>query len=257
MIENVRSIIVFTFREHFRNRIYLSLILFGFILLVGGLVISALAMEQRGRMMLNLGFTAIEFMGLMTVVFVTVNLILAEIDTRTIYLILSRPVPRWQYILSRFAGTWLAIVLSMAIMAGVHVLLLLPYAGVISAQAYALAWVCAILKLALVGSLALALSLFSTSAPTAMTFTMFLWALGHFSQEIRFLGQKSSYTAVQALAELTYHITPNFSYFNYRDFFYAAQPPGMDWAVALLVYAVSYTGICLWVSSVLFSRREF
>jgi len=257
MIETFRTLIAYTFKEHIRHRLYLSLFLFGFILLMGGLVISALAVEQRGRMMLDLGFSAIEFLGLTTIVFVSVNLVLSEIENRTIYLVVSRPLARWQYIVARFIGTTLAVALSMAVMALLHAVLLLPYTGVISASTYVMAWLCSVAKLTVVGSLALALSLLTTSAPTAMTFTFFLWAIGHFSQEVRFLGEKSAHMGVKALVWFFYHVAPDFSYFNYRDFFYTATPPTWAWGLSLGVYAFSYTAICLWIASVVFSKREF
>jgi len=246
-----------TWREHIRHRIYLSLFLFGFALLGGGLIISALAIEERARLMMDFGLAAIEFLGLITIVFVSVNLVLTEMENRTLYLILSRPLPRGLYIAGRFAGTLLSITVAMAAMAVLHGLLLWPLPHTISLSHYLMAWACAVGKIAVVGSLALALSLFSTSAPTAMTFTLFLWAIGHFSEELKFLGQKSANALVKTLVWFFYHVAPNFSYFNYRDFLYSPHPPSGAWFFYLACYTVGYTGICLWVATFLFSRKEF
>src|ERR1700753_3427339 len=104
-MENFLLLVRDTFKEHVRHRLYLSLILFCFILLGGGLVVSALAVDERARLMVDFGLAAIEFLGLTTIVFISVSLVLTEIENRTIYLVLSRPLPRSQYILGRFAGT--------------------------------------------------------------------------------------------------------------------------------------------------------
>jgi Cu-processing system permease protein len=256
-MENFFLLVHDTFKEHIRHRLYLSLFLFGFILLSGGLVASSLAVDERARLLLDFGLAAIEFLGLTTIVFVSVNLILTEIENRTIFLVLSRPLPRGRYILGRFAGTTLAVAAAMAIMALLHWLLLLPLHDVVSPAVYLAAWSCSVAKLAVVGSLALALSLFSTSAPTAMTFTLFLWAIGHFSEELRFLGQKSANIFVKLLVWVFYHAAPNFAYFNYREFLYANHPPSAAWFLFLLCYAAGYTGVCLWISAFLFARKEF
>jgi Cu-processing system permease protein len=258
-MENFFLLVRDTFREHIRHRLYLSLFLFGFVLLTGGLVISALAIADRPRMMLDFGLAGIEFLGLTTIVFVSVNLVLTEIENRTIYLVLSRPIPRGQYILGRFAGTTLAVASAMAVMALLHVALLLPLPmhGVITPGMYVAAWGCEVAKLIVVGSLSLALALFSTSAPTAMTFTLFLWAIGHFSEELHFLGEKSANGLLKFFVWVFYHAAPNFSYFNYRDFLFAGHPPSGIWFFYLACYAIGYTGICLWIAAFLFSRKEF
>ena len=256
-MENFLLLVRDTFREHIRHRLYLSLFLFGFVLLAGGLVISALAVEERARLMLDFGLSGIEFLGLTTIIFVSVNLVLVEMENRTIYLVLSRPISRGLYIAGRFAGTILAVTAAMALMGLLHGLLLWPLHPEASIGMYATAWLCALAKITVVGALALALSLLSTSAPTAMTFTFFLWALGHFSEELRFLGQKSAQPLVKGVVWVFYHAAPNFAYFNYRDFLYANQLPPAAWGLYLACYTLGYAGLCLWIASFLFARKEF
>lgn len=257
MIEDLYAIVSYTVKEHIRDRVYLSLFLFGFLLLGGGLVVSALAISERFKMLTDLGLAGIEFLGLTMIVFVTVNLVLSEIENRTLYLTLSRPVARWEYILGRFLGTFLAVAAAMAIMAVAHVLVLRVVGGYWVTSAYLLAWSCSVAKIAVVGALALLVSLFSTSAASAMTFTLFFWALGHFSEELNYLGQKSANPLIKGAVWAFYNLAPNFSYFNYRDFWAAARTPPATWFLSLGAYAVCYTGVCLWLSSFVFSKREF
>lgn len=250
------TVLLTTFREHLRHRLYQSLFLFGFMMLGGGLVVSALAAAERGRLLLDLGLSAVEFLGLTTIVFISVNLILAEIETRTIYLVLSRPVPRGLYVAARFGGTVLAVAASMLVMGLMHGGLMLLFPETVSPGAYALAWLCSVAKLAVVGALALALSLFATSATTAMTFTVFLWAIGHFSQELRFVGEKSDSPLVQGLVWVFYHAAPNFAFFNYRDFLYAPTLPGLEWFGWMAGYTILYVAVCLWLATLFFNERE-
>lgn len=257
MIESLWTLIHYTVKEQIRHRVFLSLVLFGFILIGGGAVISSLAVEEHAQMLMDLGLAGIEFLGLTTIVFSTVNLVLSEIDNRTIYLLLSRPLPRWEYILGRFLGTTMTVAIAMAIMACMHILLLRVYGGSWASASYLVAWSCSLAKLAVVGSLALLLSLLTTSPASAMSFTLFFWVMGHFSEELRFLAQKSANPIFQAALWCFYNLAPNFSYFNYRDFLLASRQPPWAWFASLATYAFCYAGTCLWISTFLISEAEF
>lgn len=254
-MDRLFSIIRYTFQEHWRNRVYLTVILFGAILLGGALVVSSLAVDARLRMLSDLGLAAIEFISLIAVVFVTVNLILQEVESRTIYLLLSHPLPRWQYLLGRYAGTLLAIGVGMLAMAALHAGLLGLF-GFTAFKTYAVSLLCAVAKVQVVGAAALFLSLLATSAPTAMTFTLFLWMAGHFSSEMKFLAERSANPLIKVGVSFFYYVAPNFSYFNYRDFADAVAP-SYAWFGWLAGYTAAYTVVCLALSHVLFAKREF
>ena len=255
-MESLLGIARYTFKEHLRDRIFMTVLLFGFILLGGALVISTLAAESRLRMMIDLGLAAVEFLSLIAVVFVTVNLILGEIESRTITLLLSHPVKRWHYVTGRFLGTLVAIGLWMAVMAILHIGILFLY-GWHWELFYGTALLCAAAKVMTTGAMALVFSLFSTSAPASMTFTLFAWVMGHFTAEMKFLGEKSAHPLTKALIGIFYYAVPNFSYFNYRDFADAAKVPPPSWFVWLFLYAFGYTAVCMLLSHALFEKREF
>lgn len=255
-MNRILGILRYTFREHWRHRVYLTVVLFGLILLGASLVVSSLAVEARLRMLTDLGLAAIEFISLIAIVFVAVNLVLQEIESRTIYLLLSHPLPRWQYLTGRYLGTLLAIGAGMVLMALLHAGLLKMF-GFENWAYYGTSILCTMMKVQVVGAAALVLSLFATSAPTAMTFTIFLWVLGHFAEEMRFLGERSNSLLVKGLVKVLYVISPNFSYFNYRDFADATTAPGLAWFGWLFAYTAAYTIACLLISNALFSKREF
>ena len=81
-METIKAVFDYTFREHVRHKVWLSGALFGLALVAGGLVASALAQDERARMMLDLGLAANELIALVSVVFLTVHLILQEIESR-------------------------------------------------------------------------------------------------------------------------------------------------------------------------------
>src|SRR6185295_1603570 len=118
--------------------------------------------DERARMMLDLGLAANEAIALISVVFLTVHLILQEIESRAVFLILTHPVRRWHYLLGRYLGTLAAVAVGLAAMGLTHWLILhvLGWGG---GGSYLLAWACALGKTAVMGALALLLSLALTS----------------------------------------------------------------------------------------------
>ncbi|MCG3205347.1 MAG: hypothetical protein KCHDKBKB_02067 [Elusimicrobia bacterium] len=207
-------------------------------------------------MMIDLGLGGIEFLALIMVLFVTVNLVLEEMESRTIYLILSHPIERWSYIAGRFLGTMVALVSGIICMALLH-LVSLKLMGWSFEIFYSIAILCTIAKIAVVGALALMISLLTTSTASAMTLTGFLWVLGHFTTELKFMSDRSENPLVKVVAEILGALVPNFSYFNYRDFFRAHLVPSPEWFIWFAGYSLAYIGVALFLTCWLFSQKEF
>lgn len=251
----IGAVFVYTFREHVRHKVWLSAALFALIMLGGGLVASALAQQERARMVLDLGLAANEAIALISIVFLTVHLILQEIESRAVFLILTHPVRRWQYLAGRFLGTLSAVAAVLAA-AGLAHWLLLKAAGWTGDGSYLLAWACSLGKTAVMGSLALLLSLALTSEAAAMAFSVFFWIMGHFSGELRFIADKAGNPLLRTAILAFAHVAPDFARLNYRDAF-AMAPPGPAWAAAAALYVAAYCLACLALSAQLFEQKEF
>jgi len=254
-MDTVKAVFDYTFREHVRHKVWLSGALFGLVMLAGGLVVSALAQDARGRMMLDLGLAANEMIALVSVVFLTVHLVLQEVESRAVFLILTHPVRRWQYLLGRFLGTLAAVGAGLAAMGLAHWALLAAL-GWTGGGSYLLAWGCALAKTAIMGSLALLLSLALTSEAAAMAFSVFFWIMGHFSSEMRFVAEKSGSALIKTAILVFANAAPDFAHLNYRDA-WAAGAPGAGWAGAAVVYTVAYSAACLALAVQVFEQKEF
>jgi ABC-type transport system involved in multi-copper enzyme maturation permease subunit len=254
-METIKAVFAYTFREHVRHKVWLSAVLFGLVLMAGGLVTSTLAQDERARMMLDLGLAANELIALVTVVFLTVHLILQEIESRSVFLILTHPVKRWHYLLGRFLGTLAAVGVAMAAMGLFHWVLLraLGWSG---DGSYLLAWSCSFGATAVMGALALLLSLALTSEAAAMSFSGFFWLLGHFSAEMRFVADKSGNALLRTAILAFSHAAPDFAHFNYRDAWHAGIPGG-TWIASAALYALAYCAACFALSVQVFEQKEF
>lgn len=254
-MNTIKAIFDYTFREHLRHKVWLSAALFGLVLLTGGLVASALAQDERARMMLDLGLAANELIGLVLVIFLTVHLVLQEIESRAVFLILSHPVKRWHYLLGRFLGTLAAVGVAMAGMGLAHWILLKLF-GWSGGGSYLLAWSCSFGETAVMGALALLLSLALTSEAAAMAFSVFFWILGHFTAEMRFVAEKSGNSLLRTGILIFSHVAPDFARLNYRDAWHAGPPPAA-WMGAAALYALGYCAACLALATQVFEQKEF
>lgn len=254
-MRTIQAVFAYTVKEHLRHKAWLSAALFGFVLLAGGMVVSAIAQDERSRFMLDLGLSANEIIALVSMIFLTVHLILQEVESRAVYLILSHPVRRSDYLLGRFLGTLFSVGAAMALMGAAHWLVLQLFGGVPLGK-YMTAWACSFGKTAVMGALSLLLSLALTSEAAAMAFSVFFWILGHFSSEMRFLAERSGNAALKTSITAFSHAAPDFAHFNFRDHWHGAQA-GDAWLLWAGVYVAGYCAACLALSVQIFEQKEF
>ena len=254
MMDQLRAVLVYTLKEQLRHRALAGAALFGLVLVAGALLASALGAAERGRVMLDLGLAAIEAVTMLSLAFLSVRLVLADLESRALLLVLAHPVRRWHYLLGRFLGALSAAALGALLMAAVHVPLLALY-GWWEPGRYAAALACVVGKGAILGSLALLLSLALTSEAAAMSFTAFFWVLGHFSSEMRFLAERSGSAALESALVAFSHAAPDFARLKYRDFWHGGEPSAAWFAWAAL-YVLGYAAACFSLAAQLFDQKE-
>jgi len=254
-MKKILSIAYYTFIQSVRNKVFYILIFFGAVMVFASLLLAALGGERSQRILLDVGLNAIEFFALLTVVFSAVTLVLEEIESKTVYLVLTRPVSRAAYLAGRYLGLLLAVYGGMLVMALIHIALL-KLNGWEFAARYPVALLLSAGKITIIGSLSLFFSLFSTSAVSAISFTIFFWILGHFTEEMSFLSSKVPSIFVKVLLKAVYCLTPNLQFFNLRDFW---EVPGVmgGWIFISLAYCAVYSAFFIALSAWMFSRKEF
>ena len=243
----VLSIARHTFLQQFRNRLYLVVLFFGALIAAASLLFGALAADAELSVILDLGLAATELLGLAVAVFGAVTLVLEEMESRTIYLILTRPLPRWKYVLGRFAGLLSAVFASMGLM-------LLK--GWSPEPFFFACYPFMALKIAVATALALFFSLFSTSQVSSVVFTLFFWLLGHFGSELEFLAEKARSGAAALGLKAFLLVLPRLELLNYKDLIEAPAAAAGPLLARGAVYAALYAGACLALSVTLFSRKE-
>jgi ABC-type transport system involved in multi-copper enzyme maturation permease subunit len=246
----------YTIRENIRSKIFYVILLFAMVVIASSFLFSKISGEVEARVIVDVGLGMIEMFAFLMAIFGAVRLILLEMENKTIYLILSRPVERYVYIMGRYLGMLAIVLVNILIMFGGLVLLLLakkyPFQPV-----YLGALGLIFCKIVIITAVGLLLSLVSTSAITSITTSFFIWVVGHFSQELRFLTEKTTGVIQKALITTVYYLLPHFEYFNLKDYI---DVPGSIYGINILwivAYCVVYSGVAMCLAVILFRKREF
>jgi ABC-type transport system involved in multi-copper enzyme maturation permease subunit len=246
-----------TFREAVRDRVLYNLIFFAFLMMGAAILVGQISIGIERLVIINLGLSAISAFGLVMAIFIGVGLVSKEIEKRTLYSLLAKPIRRWEFIAGKFGGLLLTLIVNTAVMT-LGVLLALVYVGH-PYNPYAKEVVIAVyfilLSLALVTALALFFSCFSSPMLSTL-FTLGIYITGVFSEDIRGFGEVTNNKLLLAITRVIYYMIPNFHNFNAIAIASHGQaiPFRQVWQNSL--YALLYVVLILFAASAVFSRRN-
>ena len=246
-----RAVAAETFRESVKNRFFTVFAVFAACVIYASLLAGVMAVDEEGRVLSDLGLGLMELMTLAYALFHAAMAIPREMETKNIYLVFSRPVSRPAYLLGKAAGLYLLSAFMLAVMAAIH-LSLLSVRGFPPGAAYFHITACIWLKIVIITSLALFISLFSTSPVSTMVISAIIWTLGHFTPEARFLIEKTRGFSSAFLKGAAWLI-PDLQLYNLRDAPLHAVP-----GVWFQIFYASLWAIFAYGASVfLFRKKEF
>lgn len=239
-------------RQALRDKLLHVLGGFAVVLIGGALIISELTVGERARIVLDLGLSATSLLANLVAVFVTINQAAREIERKTVVVILTKPVARWELVAGRFLGMAATLALMVACMGALHAALLATIGGFRKELlvALVLTW----LEALLVAALALFFSSFATPLPS-MFLTLAFIVIGHTSWGLRMLAETSG-AAMRTVLELLYRVLPNLSLLNVRSA--VTWGDAVPWTHALHggAYALGYSAMLLALASFALSRRD-
>ncbi|MGA7909129.1 MAG: ABC transporter permease [Candidatus Sulfotelmatobacter sp.] len=245
-----------TFREAVRDRVLYNLIAFALLLSGAAILVGQISIDIEKLVVINLGLTAVSLFGVVIAIFIGIGLVSKEIEKRTLYTILSRPVRRWEFIVGKFFGLAGTLVVNAFFMA-VGVFAALFYVAHKFAAADALILVALyfiILEFLIICSLALLFSSFSSPLLSAI-FAFSLFVIGSFAEDLRgFAGMAHGVT--RWLATGAAYLVPNFSAFNVISSIAHGQPVAGQLVLHNSLYALFYAAMALSGAVLIFEHRN-
>jgi len=247
-----------TFRQTVRTRVWYSLVVFGLLLIGASLVLGRLAPGSESRIIIDLGLSAMTVFGVILAIYLGLDLVSGEIERRTIDVVLSRPVRRYQFLVGKYLGLLLTLAAGWLIMTlAVDLALLYAQSGpdLLQLRIWPAAYLIC-LELAIVAAVALFFSSFSSPAVSALM-TLLVYLIGRWGPDLERLTRTAGSNVTRAIGRLIYHLLPNLAYFN------AVNQAARGEIVPLAdlgwnsLYAICYVAAVLTASILIFERRNF
>jgi ABC-type transport system involved in multi-copper enzyme maturation permease subunit len=258
MRSRIMAIALNTFRESVRDRVLYNLILFVLILVAASVFVSELSIDQESKFIADLGLSAMLVFGALIAIFIGVGLVYKEIDRRTIYNLLSKPVHRHEFIIGKYLGLSLTLLVNSAVMVlGTELALIYTNRGLVQLQISILpAAYLIFLELLLLVAVALLFSSFTTPMLAAL-YSFAIYVIGHFSGDLRIAAELTESELTRVILTVFYYLLPNLSNFG----FIAEASHGRIAPASMLlratIYAAVYVGILLSATAMIFQRRNF
>jgi ABC-type transport system involved in multi-copper enzyme maturation permease subunit len=256
VFRRIFSISLNTFREAVRDRVLYNLVLFVLLITASAIFLGEITAGNEARVIVNLGLTAMLLFGTFIAIFVGVGLVSKEIEKRTVYAMFAKPITRGEFVVGKYLGLCLTILVNVAIM-GLGVSLALIYVGRSDLAGSIWGAVALIFfELCVITAVAILFSSFSSPSLSAL-FTFAVFVIGHFSKSLHEFAETLASDVTRKFFEGLYYIMPNFSHFSFiTNSAYGDTPPAEMLGLSL-VYAVVYSLILIWVTVMVFKRRNF
>ncbi len=256
-MKNVLIVATNTFREAVRDRVLYNLVFFALLMMVAAILVGQVSIDIEKSVIISLGLTSISVIGLFIAIFIGVGLVSKEMDKRTLYALLAKPLKRWEFLLGKYFGLLLTLTVNTAAMAlGLYGALWTVKHPLEKMDAYVLVAVFLILlKLALIVALAMLFSCFTTPF-LAILFTAGIYVAGVFAADLREMKVVRLDAATVKFLHMISYALPNFENFNVMGAVsHGRGVPGGLVGYATL-YAILYGAIILSIASAIFSRRN-
>ncbi len=256
MTSRLSAITLNTFREAVRDRVLYNLVIFVLLLVASAPLFSQISIGMERLIVVNVGLSSISIFGVIIAIFIGIGLVSKEIEKRTLYTILSRPVRRWEFITGKYLGLMLTLVVNTAFMtAGLYLALFAFARGQHPADPLLLVAVYfTLLELAIVTAITLLFSSFSSPIFSAV-FTFALFVIGTFAQDLRNFAA-ISHGLTRWLATAVAYLVPNFASLNVIA--QVAHENSVSGRLILFnsLYALFYAAMTILAATLVFERRN-
>lgn len=242
-----------TFREAIRDRILYGLLAFALLLIGSSVAIADLSIGQQERLIKDIGLAAISLIGVLMAVFLGITLVSKEIERRTAYTILSKPIRRYHFVLGKYLGLAATVGVNVGIMGAGLSLLLAAYGWWHLNVAAALGLI--LVEMLVLTAIATLFSSFTTPTLSAI-FTLGLFLIGHLTGTIRILAERAASAWVRGLAGVVYRVVPNLEAFNVKGRVANGETVSLLETALAGGYGLLYLVAVLALAVVVFERRE-
>ena len=264
----IRWIAVHVFKESVRDRVLYNLVFFAVLLIASSYLLGQLTAGQDVKIIKDLGLAATAVFGVFIAIFIGIGLVSKEVERRSIYALLSKPISRPQFIVGKYAGLVLTLAVNVTVMT-VAIYAVLAYMNWAATPEMRASWdapgldprmlkavFLIFVELMIVTAVALFFSTFSTPIlSAALTFGVYI--VGQFNADLKNFDRIVDSKPAIWLARGIYHLLPDLSAFDVKLEVVHGLPVPAGYLAATAAYGGAYIVALLVVATLIFSRRDF
>jgi Cu-processing system permease protein len=243
-----------TFRESLRNKTLYILLVFALIVIGASKIFSFLTAEEEMKMIKDVSLSAIEFFGALIAIFSALGAVAREVEKRTIYTLLTKPISRNHFIFGKFFGVVLVLLVNFVIVSAFFIGLLLIKKTIPDIDIFK-ALLLIFIELVLMASITLSLATVSSEA-FALIFSFFLYIVGNLTVYGKQMVERAENIVVKGLSDMLYTVVPNYANFNIRDKIAVGVPVSWLYVFKVSAYGFVYMAIVLLLTLYFFQKKE-
>jgi ABC-type transport system involved in multi-copper enzyme maturation permease subunit len=251
----ITAIALNTFKEAIRDRVLYLLLFFAAVCIGSSRILAILTVGDRVKVVKDVGLASISLFGALMAILMGTGLVYKEIDKKTIFTILSKPIHRYQFLLGKFFGLVITLLVMLVLMSVVFLILI--YLHTFSFEWKILLAIAFIfLELCLLTAVALLFSCFSTPILSSL-FSLSFYLIGHFAWGLETLIKKIDSGVWRFFAQAVYTFLPDLENFNFKTEVVHNLPIPPPVLLYSILYGLFYTLFVLALATLIFRKRDF
>ncbi len=251
----IKVIALNTFKEAIRDRILYLLFFFAAVSVIFSRVLAVLTVGDRVKIVKDVGLASISLFGVLMAVMIGTGLVYKEIDKKTIYTLISKPIRRFEFLLGKFFGLVLTLLIMTSLMSLIFLLTVFFHTFKIE-PGLLLAVLFIFIELILITAVAILFSCFSTPILSSL-FSLSFFLIGHFSWGLETLIQKTKSAPLKLFIQALYALLPDLENFNFKTEVVYGLTVLPKYYLFSALYGLAYTAFILTLAVLIFKRRDF
>lgn len=253
-MKNIISITKNTFKETIRDKILYGILAFALLFLLSTVFLGSISLGEDIKIIKDFGLAGIYVFSLIITIFLGTSLIYKEIEKRTLYVILSKPVSIQEVIVGKFLGLWLSILLNVSLMSIIYLIIVRIKGG-----GFDLLSLISILIMVFELAIFIALTIFFSSLTTPLAGTIYsiiIVYIGHSLEMLKKYAEKYGSDISQFFGNAIYYILPNLEKFNFRNSVVHDVQPRTGEIIYPIIYSALYCIVLLWLAVITLKKRD-
>jgi ABC-type transport system involved in multi-copper enzyme maturation permease subunit len=220
-------------------------------------LLSTLTVGERSKIIEDLSLASISIFGVIIAIFVGIGLVNKELEKKTIYTIISKPIRRYEFLLGKYLGLAMTLLVYISVMSACFMLVLYLYSDTGGWKpALLLSVLLTYMELLVLTAAALLFSTFSTPSLSA-TYTLAIYVIGHLTGDLKALAEKIDAASVKIVLDAVYYILPNLENFNIKADVVHNLPISGAYVFQAVVYGVLYSVGLIIIAVMIFQKKNF